>query len=492
MASAQHPVTLRVVLADVPVRSCVAAGSWSTLRGMTRIRAIVVSMLVVAAASAVMGNGQTNSSGQALDRAALAARVRAEFLYAWRAYSRLAAGHDELNPISATPHDWTTPVIFYMTPLDAFDTMWLMGLKDETAQTQAMLLDRLSFDRDASVQVFEITIRVLGGLLTAHQLTGEAHFLALATDLGRRMLPAFDSPTGMPYRFVNLRTGRATGAVSNPAEIGTLILEFGTLAKLTATPAFYDKPKSALTELYARRSKTTGLVGETINVETGAWVSPTSHVGGGIDSFYEYLIKCERLFGDADCGRMGRDMLAAVNAHLADDTPAGLWYGEADMNTGARTATKYGSLQAFFPAVQVLAGDLERAKRLQASGMRMWALNHVEPEELDYRTMQPTDARYALRPEIIESAYYLWHATHDPAYLEMGRRFLDDLVACCRVENGYTVLQSVVTKQKGDRMHSFFLAETLKYLYLLFAPDDTLDFDRVTFNTEAHPLRRTW
>jgi len=459
---------------------------------MSRRQTLLVPLLAIVVLVA-MPRAELAYRPAPIDRTALAARVRAEFQHAWSGYVRLAAGHDELNPVSGTVHDWTTPVIFYMTPLDAFDTMWLMGLEHEAAETKALLLDKLSFDRDSSVQVFEITIRVLGGLLSAYQLTGEPRFLALATDLGHRLMPAFDSPTGMPYRFVNLKTGRTSDPVSNPAEVGTLILEFGTLAKLSHDDAFYAKPKRALVELFARRSKTTGLVGEQINVETGAWVSPKSHVGGGIDSFYEYLVKCQRLFGDNDCGRMGREMLSAVNKHLADNGPGGLWYGEADMNTGARTAKTYGSLHAFLPAVFVLAGDMNRAKRLQDSGMRMWMNAHVEPEEWNYTTMAPTaEAGYQLRPEIIESAYYLRRTTHDPKYIEMGRQFLDDLVACCRVANGYTTLTDVTTKQQGDRQHSFFLAETLKYLYLTFAPDDALDFDHVTFNTEAHPLRRTW
>jgi mannosidase alpha-like ER degradation enhancer 2 len=92
----------------------------------------------------------------------------------------------------------------------------------------------------------------------------------------------------------------------------------------------------------------------------------------------------------------------------------------------------------------------------------------------------------------MESAYYLYRSTKDPRYLEMGRRFFEDLVARCRTNDGYTTLKSVVTGEKGDLMPSYFLAETLKYLYLLFAPDTTLDLDRVVFNTEAHPLRRTW
>jgi len=74
----------------------------------------------------------------------------------------------------------------------------------------------------------------------------------------------------------------------------------------------------------------------------------------------------------------------------------------------------------------------------------------------------------------------------------MGQTFFDAIVAHCRTEAGYTTLKSVVTMEKGDLLPSYFLAETLKYLYLPFAPDAALDLDKVVFNTEAHPLRRTW
>jgi mannosidase alpha-like ER degradation enhancer 2 len=121
----------------------------------------------------------------------------------------------------------------------------------------------------------------------------------------------------------------------------------------------------------------------------------------------------------------------------------------------------------------------------------MWTMDSIEPEEIDYRTMQVLDPRYALRPEIVESAYVLHRVAGDPASLFMGRRFFRDLVAYCRTDDGYTTLKSVVTKEKGDLQHSFFLAETLKYLYLLFSPVPALGNDAV-FNTEAHPLRRTW
>jgi mannosidase alpha-like ER degradation enhancer 2 len=161
------------------------------------------------------------------------------------------------------------------------------------------------------------------------------------------------------------------------------------------------------------------------------------------------------------------------------------------MASGRRTATTYGALHAFLPGVLALGGDLGRARKLQESGMRMWNLHGIEPEVLDYRTMKVVSPGYQLRPEIVESAYVLHRLTGDPRYVEMGRAIFDDLVRYCRTETGYTTLKSVVTKEQGDYMHSFFLAETLKYLYLLFAPE-ALDFDSVVFSTEAHPLRATW
>jgi ER degradation enhancer, mannosidase alpha-like 2 len=425
-----------------------------------------------------------------VDRAELAGRVRAELLYSWRAYEQYAWGHDELKPLSKTTRDWYGESL-EMTPVDSLDSLLLLGLKDEADKAKALIVDKLSFDKDVSVKNFEVTIRLLGGLLSSYQMTGDERLLRLAEDLGKRLLPVFNSPTGMPYMYVNLKSGKTSGAHSNPAEIGTLLLEFGTLSKLTHNPVFYDKAKNAVVQLYNRRSKI-GLVGEEIDVDTGQWISRASHVGGGIDSYYEYLLKCSRLFGDKDCETMWRENVRALNKHLADEAPSGLWYGQVDMETGRRTAAEWGSLHAFLPAVLALGGDIGRAKRLQASSYKMWSLKGIEPEVLDYRALKITETGYPLRPEIMESAYYLYHYTKDPRYLEMGRTFFEGLVTHCRTDAGYTVLKDVVTKEKGDLQPSYFLAETLKYLYLLFAPEKTLDLDHVVFNTEAHPLRRTW
>ena len=426
----------------------------------------------------------------AVDRRLLAGRVRAEFLHAWRGYERYAWGHDELRPLSKTARDWYGEPL-YMTQVDALDTLVLLGLAREAARTREFVARNLSFDKDVYVQNFEITIRHLGGLLSAYQLTGDRRLLRLAEDLGTRLLPAFDSPTGIPYRFVNLRTGKVRGEVTNPAEAGTLLVEFGALSKLTRRPAFYEKAKRALVEVYKRRSPL-GLVGSRINVETGEWVGTSSHLSGGIDSYYEYLLKCWLLFGDADCRRMWLESVAAVNRHLADEAGGVLWYGHADMRTGRRTATHYGALDAFFPAVLALSGDLGRARRLQDSSLRMWRAFGVEPERLDYRTMKVESPGYPLRPEIVESAYYLHRLTGDPRYLRMGAELFESFVRHCRTDVAYAALKNVETKEKEDGMESFLFAETFKYFYLLFAPPRTLDFEGVVFNTEAHPIRRTW
>lgn len=431
------------------------------------------------------------SAGAAISdsqKAEMARRVRQEFLHAWNGYRKYAWGHDALMPLSHKPHDWYAHSLL-MTPVDGLDTMILMGLEPQADETRKLIETKLDFDQDIYVKDFEITIRLLGGLLSSYELTGDKRLLDLADDLGRRMLPMFNSPTGMPYEYVNLRTGSVRGAVSNPAEIGSLLIEYGTLAKLTGKTEYYDKAKRAVVELYNRQSKI-GLVGSGINVETGQWTDPTAGIMGGIDSYYEYLLKAAILFGDKDCERMWKASIAAINQYLADERADGLWYGQADMNTGKRTTTYYGALDAFFPALLVLSGDVDRAARLQQSGYKMWNFSGVEPDAFNYVKLQIENPEYPLRPEIIESAYYLYHSTHNAKYLAMGQTFLNSLVKYCRTKDGFTSLKDVRTKEKEDAMESFFFAETLKYLYLLFAPPNALDFGSTIFNTEAHPMKR--
>lgn len=432
-----------------------------------------------------------NAQQNKVDRAKKANEAKAEFMHAWNGYKQYAWGHDDLKPLSKSYKDWYAEPLL-MSPVDALDTMIIMGFKEEADKTRNYIAENLKFDKDIYVKNFEITIRLLGGLLSAYQLTNDKRLLNLAEDLGNRLLPAFDSPTGMPYMYVNLKTGKVKTPVTNPAEIGTLLIEFGTLAKLTEKPVFYDKAKRALTEVFKRRSKI-GLVGQRINVETGEWTNTNSSISAEIDSYYEYLWKCWLLFGDEDCKKMWQESIPAVNKYLSDETPSGLWYGHADMNTGARRATTYGALDAFMPALLALSGDLDRAKRLQDSGYKMWTLNGVEPEEFNYKTMTVEGAQtYYLRPEIVESTYYLHQYTKDPKYLKMGETFFNDFRKYCRTDVGYAVLKDVKTKEKMDVMESFVFAETFKYYYLLFAAPQDFTLNKVVFNTEAHPIRKTW
>src|SRR5438067_9764644 len=330
-------------------------------------------LLIAFAALAIHGCTKSREKEQARQ---VAERVRTEFLHAWSNYERYAWGHDALKPLSKTHRDWYGQSLL-MTPVDALDTLILMKLDAEADKARALITSDLSFDRNIYVKKFDITIRLLGGLLSGYQLSGDKRLLGLAEDLGNRLLPAFNSPTGMPYVYVNLRTGQVRDPVSNPAETGTLLLEFGTLSKLTGKPVFYEKAKRALVETFKRRSPL-GLVGESINVETGAWTNTDSHISGGIDSYYEYLWKCWLLFGDKDCLEMWNASIPAINKYLADDLGGELWYGHANMQTGERTQTTYGALDAFFPAVLALSGDLPRARRLQASSFKMWNLHGIE------------------------------------------------------------------------------------------------------------------
>ncbi len=428
----------------------------------------------------------TSCSSQTSNGSVWADSVKAEFLHAWRGYKTYAWGQDQLLPLSKKGKNWY-PHSLLMTPVDAFDTMYLMGLEDELPDVKQLIVQNLSFDRDMSVNVFEVNIRLLGGLLSAYQLDGDRHFLQLAQDLGKRLLPAFHSTTGMPYQFVNLKTGAVSGNISNPAEIGTFIVEFGMLTRFTGDSVFYKTAKKALKALFARRSPI-GLVGTSINVDTGAWVDRTAHIGGMIDSYYEYLLKGFILFADPELGAMWRKSVSAVNTYLADEAEDNLWYGRADMNSGKLRKPWFGALDAFFPAVLALDGQMDRAYALMNSCFKMWQLQGIEPELLNYRTMKILSPEYPLRPEIMESAYYLYYFTRDRRYRDMGRTMFLNLKKYCRTPSGYAALKDVITKEKTDQMESFFLAETMKYLYLLFADPATINLNKTVFNTEAHPM----
>jgi len=419
-----------------------------------------------------------------------AAEVVNEFKHAWNSYKKYAWGHDALKPLTGEFRDWYD-VSLLMTPVDAFSTMYLMGLEKEMAEAKELIFAKLSFDADMYVQHFEISIRLLGGLISSYQLDGDERFLKLAEDLAARMLPVWESPTGMPYTNVNLVSGKVKGNVSNPAEIGTYLLEYITLSRLTGSPIYGEKAERAMMALYNHRSKI-GLVGGGINIETGEWVNTDSHIRGGIDSYYEYCLKSYLISGDEKYKKMFDEHKTAMDKYYADEVDTGYWYSVVDMNSGERKYNHYGALDAYYAGILCLAGDIEQAKKLQESNFKLWTTFGVEAEAIDYTTMEilPGAEYYILRPENIESAFYLYRFTGDEKYLEMGVEYFNSLKKYCRMKNGYSHLKNVITKEKNNAMESFFLAETMKYLYLIFAPESKFNFDTHVFNTEAHPLKK--
>ena len=420
--------------------------------------------------------------------AAIAAEIRADTGRTWAAYTRCAWGHDELRPLTCGAHDWYGAPLG-IAPVDGYSTLKLMGFDAEAARIHRFVLDDARFDRDADVKTYEMYQRILGGLLATYADTHDPRVLAKAEDFARRLLPAFASPTGIPYYYVNLKTGAVKGATVNVAEAASYVFEFGILSYYTKNPVFYQAGMKAERAIFSRRSAI-GLVGESIDVETGKWLTPQSHVGAYIDSYYEYMFKASLLFGDPELNAMWRASIAAVQAHIADEHEGELWFAQVDKDTGARLNRTTNVWDAYFPGLLALSGDVARAARHQDAWDRVWRRWRMLPERFDYGTGAIEHGAYTLNPEMMESVYYLSHATHDPKWRARALGYYRDLERCCRTANGYATIKDVRTGEKTDLMETFFIAETLKYLWLTFTPERRFKADDYVFTTEAQPFRR--
>jgi hypothetical protein len=416
-----------------------------------------------------------------------AEKIKEACQWAWKGYTGYAWGYDALRPITKQGKNWYD-VSFQMTPVDAFDTFILMGLKQEAADAKSLVLTKLNFNVNQEVQLFEINIRLLGGLISAYELDRDPVFINLAKDLGHRLLPAFETETGMPYRYVNLRTGKTRDSLSNPAEIGTYLLEFGKLTEYTGDSVYYLAAKRAVFAVFNRRSDN-DLIGTTINVNTGAWKNRECQIGARIDSYFEYLFKAWKLFGDTDCYQAWRIHNKAIKKYMLKETPNGAFFTRVDMSSGKETHPYYGALDAFYAGILALSGDIKTAQEVQNGNYYMWTHFGMEPEEFDFKADTITDPGYALRPENLESCFYLYRMTKNQNYLFMGKKMIDDILKNCKSKAGYAEIKNVKTMKLNDYMESFCFAETFKYAYLLFAPEKTIDLNKIVFNTEAHPMK---
>ncbi|KAL6175610.1 hypothetical protein ACLB2K_052249 [Fragaria x ananassa] len=437
-------------------------------------------------------------------------KVRTMFYHAYDNYMIHAFPHDELKPLSKSftdslselgnlklehlPQDYNGSAL---TLIDSLSSLVIMGNNTEFQSAVVWLSENLTFDVDARVNLFECNIRVLGGLVSAHLLATDStdrlgqgvyknQLLTLAEDLGNRFLPAFNTPTGLPYAWINLKYGVLENETTETSTsgCGSLILEMGALSRLTRDPKYESAALRALRKLWSMRSSL-NLLGTTLDVSTGEWIEYSSGIGEGVDSFYEYLYKAHILFGKEEFWRMFHSAYIAVQQYFRH----GPWYHEADMRTGKATYWQLTSLQAFWPGLQVLVGDIAAANSSHREFFYVWNKYGVLPERylLDHQMLHPTEKYYPLRPEFAESTFYLYQATKDPWYIEVGESIVNSLNLHTKVEGGFASIRDVTTMELEDHQHSFFLAETCKYLYLLF-DDSFLAEQNYVFTTEGHPL----
>ncbi|KAG0275805.1 alpha mannosidase-like protein [Linnemannia exigua] len=437
------------------------------------------------------------------------------FMHGYHGYLNFAFPKDELNPVACTGRgsDKRNPkninvndVLgdFSLTLIDALDTLAAMREPEKFRQAIELVKRHVgNFNIDSRVQVFEVNIRVLGALLSGHLYASDPAFksvvkgykgdlLVMAEDLGKRLMKAFENtPTGIPYARVNLRKGVLRGETGETcvAGAGSLLLEFGVLSRLTGNNSYEAAAKRALLELWKRRSKI-GLLGNTIDMTTGNWMSMMTGIGAGTDSFYEYLLKSYVLFGDDEYLDMYETAQESIRRNLLHDSK--YFYKHVHLEDGSLMATWVDSLSAFMPGVQVVGGDLESAIKNHLYYYNIWRKYQAIPERFNFVSQGVDISNYPLRPEFVESNYFLYRATKDPFYLQVGEMILRDLQSLTKTKCGWASLKSVIDRKLEDRMESFALSETFKYLFLLFDEENVLHQElkdsNFVFTTEGHVL----
>uniref|UniRef100_A0A672KPI3 alpha-1,2-Mannosidase n=1 Tax=Sinocyclocheilus grahami TaxID=75366 RepID=A0A672KPI3_SINGR len=425
--------------------------------------------------------------------------VREAFRHAWKGYKNFAWGHDELKPISKSYGEWFG---LGLTLIDALDTMWILGLKEEFAEARQWVAKELSFDKNVDVNLFESTIRILGGLLSTYHLTGDSLFLEKAKDIGSRLMPAFSTASKIPYSDVNIGKGTAHSpqwtSDSTVAEVTSIQLEFRDLSRLTGDPKYKLAVMEVMKRVHKLDGKQDGLVPMFINTNNGLFTHQGIYtLGARADSYYEYLLK-QWIQGDKTEKELLDDYLQAVEGVkknlLKKSTPSGLTF-VGELSHG-QFSPKMDHLVCFLPGTLALgahyglpADHMELAKQLIETCYQMYAQMEtgLSPEIAHFNmhegSTQDVDVKIAdrhnlLRPETVESLFYLYRFTKDKKYQQWGWEILQNFNKYTRVPTGgYTSINNVCDPASPiprDKMESFFLGETLKYFYLLFSDDPNL------------------
>ncbi len=425
--------------------------------------------------------------------AAVAREVREEFLHSWEGYKRAAWGYDEVRPVSGGHNDFFADgQSFGLSAVEALDTLYLMELDGEVALAADWIEAHLDPAADAEVHVFEAVIRLVGGLLAGYLCTGRERLLTRCRELTDRLLPAFTaSPTGIPYTRVNLRTGAVAGTAPPLAEIGSNVLEFGLLSRLTGDSRYYDAAKRAYRAVLDRRSSL-DLLGTSLHTETGKWLDTTSCAPNPpVDSFYEYLWAGGELLGDRELAGWYRLLTDAVLRHQLVRTGGLPWFQQVGATDGRVLGRRQSELGSFYAGLLGKGGDLALGREYYRSWTSVLDRHPVLPEGLDFGTGAVTAARDDLRPEYANAAFDLWRLTGDEEYKQTAYRYFEALRTHLRVPGGYTVAEDVTTTpvRLGDLTPGYWFAETPKYLYLMFAASPRFDYRAGLLSTEGKVLR---
>ncbi|XP_057689397.1 mannosyl-oligosaccharide 1,2-alpha-mannosidase IA-like isoform X1 [Corythoichthys intestinalis] len=441
-------------------------------------------------------------------------KVREMMKFAWDNYKQYAWGKNELRPLTKNGHIGNMfGGLRGASIIDSLDTLYIMGLLDEYNDAKEWVRNSLDLTSNGEASLFEVNIRYVGGLLSAYYLTGEELFKTKVLELGAKLLPAFNTPTGIPRGVINLGSGSswswgwASAGSSILAEFGTLHLEFVHLSELSGDPVYTEKVMN-IRKLLNKIEKPQGLYPNFLSPVSGNWVQHHVSIGGLGDSFYEYLIKSYLMSDktDEDAKNMYYNALEAIENNLVQKSPGGLTY-MAEWRGGILDH-KMGHLACFSGGMIGIGADdgapdkrqhyLDLAAEVTRTCHESYdrSATKLGPEAFRFDSgaeataTRLSDRYYILRPEVIESYMYMWRLTHDPKYRDWGWEAVEALERHCRVEAGFSGIRDVytLTDSHDNMQQSFFLSETLKYLFLLFSDDDLLPPEDWVFNTEAHPL----
>lgn len=449
-------------------------------------------LALIGGVSAASLTGTLSAVAGEEDFTALGEDVKAEFKWAWDHYVDRAWGQDEINPVSGTSRSFFIEgQTLGLSLVEALGTLWIMELDEEFQAGIDWVKSNLNFDIDAHSQTFETNIRLVGGLVSAHLASGDPVILEKAKDLADRLMKAFDaSPHGLPYRYVNLRTGAVRDPETNLAEIGTYAAEFGVLGQLVGDDRYYAAAKRAMKHALDRRSSL-GLMAANIHAETGEFISRNASVDVYADSFYEYLWDSWDLFGDAEMKTWAEECVDSIIRHQGKRYEGLIWYPMVDYETGEVTGPSQTVLGAYLAGLMGQVGRKAEGDDFLATYTTMQERFTIIPESTDVRTATPRGLRTGLRPEYADACLNLWQGDRNERYRELTAIHWRNMKATSKAQYGFTSLADISTRpmRQGDNCPGYWWSEQMKYYYLMFAKPRRVDLDRLALSTEASILR---